>query len=104
MNPENHPSLPSKPDWARFFRDSNGRIVIAQFPNWPLWIWLAATVLEHSFANSDGLGLARLTSFVAIIYWAYLEIVEGVNPFRKCLGGSVVLFVLYTRLGTQLFS
>ena len=90
------------PDWTRFFRDAEGRIVIAQFPNWPLWAWLGATLLEHTLAGGDGLVLARLISFAAIVYWAYLEIVSGVNPFRKCLGGVVLLFVLYSRLSSLL--
>jgi hypothetical protein len=55
-------------------------------------------------ASSDGLAPVRLISFAAIVYWAYLEIVAGVNPFRKVLGGSVLLFVLYSRLGSQFLS
>ena len=95
-------SPPSAPDWTRFFRDVEGRIVIAQFPNWPLWAWLGATLFEHTLASGDGLALARLISFAAIVYWAYLEIVSGVNPFRKYLGGFVLLVVLYSRLSSLL--
>ena len=101
MTSENNPPPQPKTDWTRFFRDPEGRIVIAQFPNWPLWVWLAATVFEQTLASGDGLALARLISFTAIVYWAYLEIVAGVNPFRKLLGGSVLLFVLYSRLSSQ---
>ena len=104
MTSENNPPPQPKTDWTRFFRDPEGRIVIAQFPNWPLWVWLAATVFEHTLASGDGLALARLISFAAIVYWAYLEIVAGVNPFRKLLGGSVLLFVLYSRLSSQFLS
>jgi len=104
MTSENNPLPQPKTDWTRFFRDPEGRIVIAQFPNWPLWVWLAATVFEHTLASGDGLALARLISFAAIVYWAYLEIVAGVNPFRKVLGGSVLLFVLYSRLSSQFLS
>lgn len=98
MSLEPNPSPQSAPDWTRFFRDAEGRIVIAQFPNWPLWAWLGATLFEHTLASGDGLVLVRLISFAAIVYWAYLEIVSGVNPFRKCLGWFVLLFVLYSRL------
>jgi hypothetical protein len=101
MNSENNQPPQPETDWTRFFRDPEGRIVIAQFPNWPLWVWLAATAFEHTMASSDGLAPVRLISFAAIVYWAYLEIVAGVNPFRKVLGGSVLLFVLYSRLGSQ---
>ena len=99
LNP-NQPPQPT-PDWTRFFRDAEGRIVIAQFPNWPLWVWLGATILEEALASGTGLSLARLISFAAIVYWAYLEIVSGVNPFRKYLGGFVLLFVLFSRLSSQ---
>ena len=101
MSLEPNQSPQSAPDWTRFFRDAEGRIVIAQFPNWPLWAWLGATLFEHTLASGDGLALVRLISFAAIVYWAYLEIVSGVNPFRKYLGGFVLLFVLYSRLSTQ---
>ena len=101
MTSENNPLPQPKTDWTRFFRDPEGRIVIAQFPNWPLWVWLAATAFEHTLASGNGLALARLISFAAIVYWAYLEIVAGVNPFRKVLGGSALLFVLFSRLGSQ---
>ena len=102
MSLDNHQSSPSVTQWSRFFRDTEGRIVIAQFPNWPLWAWLIATLLEHILDIGDGVTLARLISFAAIVYWAYLEIVSGVNPFRKCLGGTVLLFVLYDRLISHL--
>ena len=100
QNPNQSPQ--SAPDWTRFFRDAEGRIVIAQFPNWPLWVWLGATLLEQTLASGAALSLARLISFAAIVYWAYLEIDSGVNPFRKYLGGFVLLFVLYSRLSSQL--
>ena len=101
MTRENNQLPQSQPDWTRFFRDPQGRIVIAQFPNWPLWAWFAATLFEHTLAGGSWLLVARLISFAAIAYWAYLEIISGVNPFRRFLGGSVLLFVLYNRFGGQ---
>ena len=104
MSPNQDQSPQSAPDWTHFFRDAEGKIVIAQFPNWPLWVWLGATPLENMLVGGVGLSLSRITSFAAIAYWAYLEIVSGVNPFRKCLGGFVLLFVVYSRLSSQFLS
>jgi len=107
MSLNQHQSPQSAPDWTHFFRDAEGKIVIAQYPNWPLWVWLSATLLENMLVGGVGLSLARITSFAAIAYWAYLEIVSGVNPFTENawgLGGFVLLFVVYSRLSSQFLS
>ncbi len=86
-------------DFSQFFKDPKGRIVIAQFPNGPLWIWLGATILESlkiSFIPSFWISTIGL---LAILYWAGLEIFQGVNGFRRCLGLLVAMIVLMNRFG-----
>lgn len=85
-------------DWA--LRDRRtGRIVIAQCPNVPLTVWLAATgaqlVLDPAGAWRAGL---RIVGAVALAWWAVDEIARGVNPWRRLLGG-VVLAGLVVSLG-----
>lgn len=77
-------------DWL--FRDrKTGRITIAQFPNAALWVFLAATVLRWLFdpAGDIGTGL-QLLAAGALIWWAAEELVRGVNPWRRLLGGAVL--------------
>ena len=82
-----------------FFRDRNGAIVIAQFPNWPLLAVIAVSLLQL-------LGNELLNTYlpwvnrVLLLYWSYLEIRFGVNGFRKvlglCVGGYTIVGIIQT--------
>ncbi len=90
--PESARNITSK-DW--WFRDrSTGEIVIAQFPNPPLWIFLAAVVVR-AFAGDDTTldTAAGWTGTAALTWWAVDEIVRGVNPWRRVLGLGGLTFV-----------
>lgn len=77
----------------RFFRDSDGQLVLAQLPNLPLIAWgvfrLAASAVGEGQART---GCERLSTAFLLI-WAYLEITEGVNWFRRMLGTVVFAVV-----------
>jgi hypothetical protein len=78
-------------DWA--FRDRHtGRIVIAQWPNLPLWIFIAASVVEMLVGAQGPIGLtARIVAIVALVIWAVDELLRGVNPWRRGLGAAVLV-------------
>jgi hypothetical protein len=79
---------------SSFFRDKSGKIVIIQFPNWPLWIVFALYGIQlfgNPTLNQYGAWLAR----ILLLYWSYLEIRFGVNGFRKALGVAGVAYVLF---------
>ncbi len=75
---------------TNFFRDAQGRVVIGQWPNYPLWIAivcfflirLPVPILHH-------IGFWGL--IISLLYWSYLEIVYGVNTWRRFLGLVVAL-------------
>lgn len=73
-------------DW--WFRDrTTGRIVVAQFPNLPLWIFAASAVVGALV--SDGSRPDEISRWVgtgALAWWALDEVVRGVNPWRRVLG------------------
>ena len=79
-----------------FFRDPDtGEIVVAQAPNLPLWIFLAATAVRLVFHPNGTAGtVVSIVSTVAIVVWAVIEIAAGSSPFRRVLGGVVLLVVL----------
>lgn len=80
------------------FRDSNGNIVIAQPPNLPLIVGLAATLL--SLLPTGGnihTGLEAL-AFGSLFTWAWMELFQGVNYFRRSLGLVVLLWLLASKL------
>lgn len=76
-----------------FFTDKEGNVVIAQKANAPLLAWFTTLiglfVTNHLFTQLHP--FFRAASYITIIYWALLEIFEGVCPWRKFLG-----LVVYT--------
>ncbi|MEN3211089.1 hypothetical protein PUR23_13775 [Methylorubrum populi] len=91
-------------DW--FFRDRRtGAVVIGQWPNLPLWIFGAAAALEWLLeALAPGLpapvfASLRLVALLSLTVWALDEILRGVNPWRRCLGGVVLIGIVVSLLG-----
>jgi hypothetical protein len=79
-----------------FFRNPDtGEIVVVQAPNVPLWVFLAATAVRLVFHPNGTAGtVVSIVSTVAIVVWAVIEIAAGSSPFRRVLGGVVLLVVL----------
>jgi hypothetical protein len=79
-----------------FFRNpETGEIVVAQAPNLPLWIFLAATAVRLVFPPRGTAGtVVSIVATVAIVVWSLIEIAAGSSPFRRVLGGVVLLVVL----------
>ena len=77
-----------------FFKDTNGNIVLWQLPNAPLWGWLLFKVLPL-LTSSEQLryGLQQI-SMAFIFTWAYLEMSDGVNYFRRLLGLIVLAAIV----------
>ena len=81
--------------WHDIWYDKRGRIVIFQIPNIPLTAWLIFTVLSLLFSGNTETVLSYLSS-LSLFIWACLELVKGVNYFRKALGlFFVVVSVFY---------
>lgn len=72
--------------------------IIAQKPNLPIIVWFVSFVLLQFFSIGVVHTLLALISFGAIFTWAWLEIFQGVNAFRKVLGGVVMAFILLSRI------
>lgn len=82
----------------RVFRDSEGNIVLAQFPNPPLIGWIAASLLQLIFTTGQvQLGLETI-AFGCLFTWAWEELFQGVNYFRRSLGLVVLVFSIFTRI------
>lgn len=73
---------------------------VAQAPNAPLVIALIGVVASRLLAEgSTAYGLARAVFFAAFTIWAYLELAEGVNGFRRLLGAGGLIYVLVALAG-----
>ena len=81
-------------NWA--FRDrKTGRIVIAQWPNVPLIVALASFGGRRLADPPDPwTTVLSVIGNVALVVWAGDELVRGVNPWRRALGGGVLVAVV----------
>ena len=80
------------------FRDREGKIVIAQMPNLPILVGLATTLLQLILPSGKIQTGLDLVAFGSLFTWAWQEIFEGVNYFRRALGFVVLLGMLALRL------
>lgn len=75
----------------KFFKDADGHWAIWQWPNIPLYGWIACELLSFVIKQQHlHTGLARLST-AFLFTWAYLEITRGVNYFRRLLGAIVMI-------------
>jgi hypothetical protein len=68
-----------------------GRVVVMQVPN--RWLVLYG-VLRLGEAVLPTYGVVHWAATTALVWWAGLELVHGVNPFRRVLGAAVLVFVV----------
>jgi hypothetical protein len=77
-------------DWL-FRNRQTGTITIVQFPNIPLGLFLVAVVLRGVFDPSGGLRTTLdVLATIGLLWWAVDEVLRGVNPWRRLLGGAVL--------------
>ncbi|MEZ5382937.1 MAG: hypothetical protein R2754_14225 [Microthrixaceae bacterium] len=87
-------SSPASLSWWFRSRES-GEITIAQAPNPPLWIFLAATA--GRWVSPEDSGWADAFFWIAtagLAWWAADEVVRGVNPWRRALGAAGLVLVI----------
>lgn len=77
-----------------------GRISIVSWPNAPLWVWIAATVIRRLAAPHGAFATALdVVGTGALLVWAGDELCRGVNPWRRLLGFSVLVVVVSSWFG-----
>lgn len=87
--PERMPR-PLSPRW--WVTDRDGRVVVAQWPNAALWVWLVALVTR--LTGIPGEGKDDLLSGVgrgALVVWGLDEVWRGASPLRRLIGAVVLV-------------
>jgi hypothetical protein len=80
------------------FRDTSGKVVLIQPPNLLIVVWLGSTLLPMIFAvGRIGVGLDAV-AFGCLFAWAWEELFQGVNYFRKGLGLLVLVGTIVSRI------
>ena len=87
-------------DWM-FRNRETGRITIVQFPNVPLGLFIVASIVS-ALANPRGAvgHVVTVLGTGALVVWAVVEVIRGVNPWRRLLGGGVLVWEA-VRLATR---
>ena len=80
----------SGPGWPPHFP-------LVQPPNAPLWVALVAWLVA-ALTDDPVHAYARGTFYVALAAWAWLELTDGTNWFRRLLGAAVLAY-LVVRVG-----
>lgn len=79
------------------FRDNEGNIVIVQPPNLPILVIIVATVLNLVVKNCNIHTGLDAVAFGSLFTWAWLELFEGINYFRRALGFLVLIGLIVSR-------
>lgn len=83
-----------QPDLSNFFKDKDGKVIIVQWPNIPLYGWAIFNIISL-FLSKRYLKIGSEELSLAFLFtWAYLEAKEGVNYFRKSLGFIILIFII----------
>ncbi|MEH1840574.1 MAG: hypothetical protein V7L20_17850 [Nostoc sp.] len=80
------------------FRDSNGNIVIAQMPNPPLILWIGASLLTLIFPSGKINTVLDVLATGSLFTWAWLELFQGVNYFRRALGLAALIGLIASKI------
>ncbi len=73
-----------------FFKDTHGNLAVIQRPNALIVIWVALQLISLVLLDHPRQGLHTL-SFAVLFTWSYLELTQGISPFRKLLGAIIML-------------
>ena len=82
----------------KIFRDREGKVVLAQTPNLPLIVWIVASLLRLIFTTGKvNIGLEAI-AFGSLFTWAWEELFQGVNYFRRALGFLVLIGLIASKI------
>jgi hypothetical protein len=77
------------------FKNDKGEWALGAKPNLPLITWLVMLLLAQVLSG-DVSKLASVIGRGALFTWAWLELFQGVNYFRRALGAIVIVFTVWT--------
>jgi hypothetical protein len=79
-------------------RAGEGEIVLVQMPNLPIIVWSVASLLKLFFTTGKiSIGL-EVIAFGSLFTWAWEELFQGVNYFRRALGFIVLASMILSKI------
>lgn len=80
--------------YNRFFKDKDGKIVIWQKPNLPLYAWALFKLMAVLNTDLQYKVAFEQISSAFLFTWGFLELTQGVSKFRRLLGFIVMMIVI----------
>ena len=80
--------------WRRGQRGWPADNPVAQFPNAPLLVAIAAWIVRQ-FTDGTAYDWASAVFYVALACFAFWELVDGVNRFRRIVGAVILVLTVY---------
>jgi len=80
------------------FRDDEGKIVLGQPPNLLIVVWITVTLLKMIFATGQINTGLEVIAFGTLFTWAWEELFQGVNYFRRALGFIVLISLIVSKI------
>jgi len=74
-------------------KNKDAQLAIWQTPNLPLSVWSIAALLRWLLHGTPE-HWASVVAFGALFTWAWLELFQGVNYFRRALGLTVLTMLI----------
>lgn len=72
-------------------------MVLWQKPNVLLWFWLVASIVARLLVAGKPHRLSEAVAYGSLFGWAYLEITDGVNYFRRALGLVILIAIILNK-------
>jgi hypothetical protein len=82
-----------KDHWRRAQHGWPASFPVAQFPNAPLLAAFAGGMVAR-LTDGSAHDYARAASYVGLAAWAWLEVSDGINWFRRALGAAGLVYVV----------
>ena len=77
------------------FKDKDGKLALAGMPNPPLIAWLSSLPLGWLLSGTSE-KFVSVIGHGALFTWAWLELFQGVNYFRRALGAVVLMYTIWS--------
>jgi hypothetical protein len=72
-----------------------GEVVVFQMPNPPLVLFFVAAIVRRVFHPHGAVGTGvSIVAGVSLASWSIAEILRGESPFRRVLGGVVLVAMI----------
>jgi hypothetical protein len=73
-----------------WFRSSDGRLTVSQWPNPALCVWTVTVVLGKVDLSAAHAAAVDGIRHGALLVWALDEVIRGASPFRRTLGAVIL--------------